>query len=321
MDKERKEKIYIGKIKSIDEENFIVEAAVSDETVDRYGEVIAVDAYKKRLGNYKKHAVLLSSHKYTGLKNQIGKAEDIRVKDGQLIAKFKYFVGEGNEEADWAWKLASKWKMAAYSVGFLPFEWEDADYTDKDVKAKKKPCRTYTDVELLEVSHVLVPANPSALQKSFEEDTEEEIDEVTKSIIDDYARSVYSKLIEEEKVEETEVVEEEGNKDIEVKDLDDNKIFIMEEEMKEVLEAIQGVKDFISERFIQIELRIDNMEKKNVEDEDTELDTELTVKTDDNIIQGEVIDNNEDEKSLEYIKDVLAKATEKLNSVLSVQSS
>ena len=161
-------KTHIGEIRGVDEKNFTVEAVVSDETIDRYQEVIKIEAWKKGLGAYKKHGPLLSSHNYGSLLNQIGVAERVRVEDDKLVAKFRYFVSQGNSEADWAFHLA-KQGLAAYSVGFLPRPggYETASWDDEDVKAGKKPCRTYTDVELLEISQVTVPANPSALQKSM----------------------------------------------------------------------------------------------------------------------------------------------------------
>lgn len=169
-------KVFTGQIKSVDEENFTVEAVISDETVDRYNDVILVDAWKKGLKNYKKHPVLVSSHNYSQLKAQIGVAEKVWIdeENRQLMAKFKYFVGEGNEEADWGFTLAKK-GVAAFSVGFIA-----KDYTfDKEAIAelignkKDLPDRLFTDVELLEVSQVLIPANPSALAKSIEADEED----------------------------------------------------------------------------------------------------------------------------------------------------
>jgi len=204
---EKKTKVFIGQIKSVNKEEFTIDAIVSDETIDRYGEVILADAYKKRLGNYKKHGILLSSHNYGSLLKQIGMAENIKIEDGKLTCKFKYFYGEGNEEADWAWKLASKYKVAAFSVGFLPYDYEEGNW-EKDaeaIKAKKKPCRKYTDVELLEISQVLVPANPMALQKSIDE-VSEDIDEITKTIIKEYSEEVLNLIETEKKDLETDVI-------------------------------------------------------------------------------------------------------------------
>ncbi|HOA84217.1 MAG TPA: hypothetical protein PKV92_09355, partial [Thermodesulfovibrio thiophilus] len=125
------------------------------------------------------------------------------------IAKFKYFVGEGNPEADWAFKLASK-GIAAYSVGFIPYQ-----YTTDEAEIKKllgstdksdMPNLVYKDVELLEISQVLVPANPSALLLSYKSVS----DPVVESIYNDSA-SLLDYRIEEtvEEPEEKAVAEEE----------------------------------------------------------------------------------------------------------------
>lgn len=168
-------RVIRSEIKSIDEKEFTVDVTMSDETVDRYKEVILASAWKKRLSNYKNHPILLSSHNYHGLMNQIGEAPKIGIKDGALVAKFKYFAKQGNPEADWAWVLASK-GVAAYSVGFIRHSGRyvdpDEDYEDDDeMKAFQKSGvqYVYDDVELLECSHVTVPANPSCLQNSFDQ--------------------------------------------------------------------------------------------------------------------------------------------------------
>ncbi|HNQ20726.1 MAG TPA: hypothetical protein PKI46_06665, partial [Bacteroidales bacterium] len=55
-------KTFVSEIRSVNEKDFTLEAVISDETVDRYGEVIKVDAWKKRLNRYKSNPVLLTSH-------------------------------------------------------------------------------------------------------------------------------------------------------------------------------------------------------------------------------------------------------------------
>lgn len=154
-------KIFRSTIKAVDFDNYTVDAIISTSDIDRYGEVIALSAWQNGgLDNYKRHPVLLSSHDYNKLTRQIGVATAIGVENGQLTASFKYFVGEGNPEADWGFKLASK-GYAAFSVGFIPKETSRAiSFETPDIT------QTYTDVELVEVSQVLVPANPAALLKS-----------------------------------------------------------------------------------------------------------------------------------------------------------
>jgi len=172
-------KFFTGAIRAVNKDRFTVDAVMSDETKDRYDEVIKAEAWKKRLGTFKKHPVLLSSHEYRGLRNQIGMWEKVWVEKDALVGRAKYFVNEGNPEADWAFKLAEK-GIAAFSVGFIAHEFESLPY-DEWEKNKKLPIRIYTDVELLETSQVTIPANPSALMKMSFEDGSIERDLVTKA--------------------------------------------------------------------------------------------------------------------------------------------
>lgn len=164
-------KTFCGLVRSVNSEKFTVDCVMSDETLDRYDEVIEVEAYRKTLKEFKKHAVLLSSHRYGGdLRSQIGEWEKIWIEGKQLIGRAKYYVGEGNPEADWGFKLAEK-GIAAYSVGFIPIKAETLDwdkYEEAKKKGKKVARRIYKEVELLETSQVIIPANPSALQRSID---------------------------------------------------------------------------------------------------------------------------------------------------------
>jgi len=132
--------------KSIDRENYTVEVVVSDETVDRDGEIIKVDGWDFK--NFQKNPVLLDSHNYVGISNIIGKVLSLRTEGNKLLATLKYFVNEGNFLADYAWKLVEN-GLASYSVGFLPLE--------------NKQGNVWPKVELLEISQVTVPANPNAV--------------------------------------------------------------------------------------------------------------------------------------------------------------
>ena len=187
-------KIFRAKIKSVDKEKFIVNAVVSDDSMDRYKESILASAYEKRLPTYKSHPILLSSHQYDKLTCQIGLAENIYIEDNKLHADFKYFVGEGNDEADWGFKLAEK-GIAAFSVGFIPHVFQDPPAPESE-DAKNWPAgvrRRYTDVELLEVSQVLVPANSNALQNSLQSES----DPIVKSMIE---QTIISKVFSDNKV-------------------------------------------------------------------------------------------------------------------------
>lgn len=164
MDTKKIVKFFSTEIKSVDTENRIVDAIVSTKKVDRDGDVIMPDAFAKRLKVYKDHPVLLSSHYYHDLKSQIGEAVGLKITDAGLEVKFKYYTGEGNDQADWGFNLAQK-GIAAFSIGFMGMEYEWIKEKDKD-GVERITGRKYTDVELLEISQVLVPSNRGALQSS-----------------------------------------------------------------------------------------------------------------------------------------------------------
>ena len=147
---------------------------VSTASVDRDGEIVEPTAFKKTLPKFMKRPVLVSSHDYRDLTSQIGEWTKLKITDSGVEGKPKYYINEGNEQADWGFKLASK-GMAAFSIGFIPKEWEDGD-------GVKTPKRTYKEVELLEISQVIVPSNREAIQgirsKGFD-------NEVVNKLLDD----------------------------------------------------------------------------------------------------------------------------------------
>jgi hypothetical protein len=153
-------------IRAVNEENHSVEAVLSSASIDRMGESITQDGWD--LSQFKSHPVLVSSHDYgggmlgggSGLKRQIGEWRNVRVEGGELVGEAVYYVGKGNEEADWGWELA-KMGAAAYSVGFMPRAYSDHPKGD----GVSTPTRTYEKQELIETSHVIVPANADALAK------------------------------------------------------------------------------------------------------------------------------------------------------------
>ncbi|MEM3370023.1 MAG: HK97 family phage prohead protease, partial [Candidatus Micrarchaeia archaeon] len=147
-------------IKQVDTANFTIDAYVSTRDIDRDKEVILPSAWQ--LDKY--NGIVLDSHDYSTIKNAIGKAVELFTDDTGLRAKIQYFVGRGNEKADWAWALVSA-GLGSYSVGFIPIE--SIDGNSDDIK------RIYTKVELLEISQVVVPANPQAVQDGYEKALEE----------------------------------------------------------------------------------------------------------------------------------------------------
>ena len=89
------------------------------------------------------------------------------VKGKKLEGVARYYVGQGNPEADWAFVLASEGK-AAFSVGFIP-DMEKAKERESSRGGGgffRSPME-FQGQELIEVSQVNVPANSAALQKAL----------------------------------------------------------------------------------------------------------------------------------------------------------
>lgn len=155
-------KTFRAEVKAYDDRLGTVDMVIPMSTAsrDRDGEIIEPTAFKRTLKDFMRRPVLLSSHNYMDLRKQIGEFKSLKVTDAGLEAHgIKYYVGEGNEEADWAYKLAAR-GVAAFSVGFIPQEEEIIDPEKPEGYGNRK----FTDVELLEISQVCIPSNRDAIQ-------------------------------------------------------------------------------------------------------------------------------------------------------------
>jgi len=142
-------KDFTSEIKGIDKEEKTITAYVSTNAKDRMDEVLLPDGID--LKHYKKNPVVLFSHDYYS--PPIAKALWIK-KDGDGVLSKMQFAN--TQFAQEIFELYAGGFMRAFSVGFIPKEWDDGD-------GEKKPRRSYKKWELLEYSAVAVPANPEAL--------------------------------------------------------------------------------------------------------------------------------------------------------------
>jgi HK97 family phage prohead protease len=162
----KKDLTFDVEVKSVDENEFTVDAVFSSKVKDRQGDILPPDVLLSGAENYLKNPVLLDSHTYHSVKNIIGSVEDLKASGSAVSGRVKYFVGQGNDAADWAFALAKN-KIASFSVGFRALDYE---YIKEKNKEGYEIVTGYQfkKVELLEISQVSVPANPKALMKSFE---------------------------------------------------------------------------------------------------------------------------------------------------------
>lgn len=125
---------------------------LSDDTLDRYGDIIDPKGWDLR--NFKKNPIALFGHS-SGF--PIGNWTNVRVEGNKLIATLKLAAKGTSARIDELISLVEQGVLRAVSVGFKPLESEPID--------PKKPYggQRYTKQELLETSLVSVPANPAAL--------------------------------------------------------------------------------------------------------------------------------------------------------------
>lgn len=129
----------------------VMEFIGSDSTLDRYNEVI--DQAGWQLDNFRANPVIPDCHNYDTVARILGRALSVEVRDGKLINRVEFCLD--NPLGAIAYKMAKGGFIKSQSVGFIPLEWKNG------TKAGE-PDRLYTKAELLEISLVVVPANPGA---------------------------------------------------------------------------------------------------------------------------------------------------------------
>jgi len=133
-----------------------LDVIASDESVDRYGDVISAGGWQ--LEAFRKNPIALFSHDQTA---PIGTVSDVRVAGNQLLARIQFAAAGISARIDELWALVQAGVLRAVSVGFTVASMDDLEpirNADQDVTGYR-----YLNPELLEISLVAVPANPNAL--------------------------------------------------------------------------------------------------------------------------------------------------------------
>ncbi len=146
--------ITAQKMEAIETENSIVGTA-STQKMDRDKEIILSSAWK--LDSYRKNPIIMLHHDYSSL--PVGKAIWIKaVANEGLRFKCKFANTERGKEV---FQLYQEGILNSFSVGFSPNHGGVIDNpTQKEYRGAK---RLFTDVELLEISCVAIPANSDAM--------------------------------------------------------------------------------------------------------------------------------------------------------------
>jgi HK97 family phage major capsid protein/HK97 family phage prohead protease len=126
-----------------------LEFILSDETVDRYGDIIEAKGWE--LDNFKSNPIALFGHDNSF---PIGVWENVRVQGKKLMARLAPAATGTSHRVDEIISLVKQRVLKAASVGFKPLAAEPIAGTGG---------LKFTKQELLETSIVSVPANPAAL--------------------------------------------------------------------------------------------------------------------------------------------------------------
>lgn len=172
-------------VKIIDAEKGIVDYVASDETLDHHGEIVTASGWS--FTHFRKNSPLLNSHNSWDIHDVLGKVLSAEVMDGQLVERAQWAIGLGHAAADVGFKLTEAGFLKAVSVGFyttkMAARWKDEKEFLEAVEAYGVPASDaaklraiHLEKEQLELSAVVIGANPNALAKGFEAGAIEEED-------------------------------------------------------------------------------------------------------------------------------------------------
>lgn len=123
---------------------------LSDETVDRYGDVVMASGWD--LATFRKNPIALFGHDNAF---PIGRWENVRVEGKRLLGKLVLAAEGTSPRIDELRRLVAQGILKAVSVGFMPLAAEPIEGA--------RTGRRFTRSALFETSLVAVPANPAAL--------------------------------------------------------------------------------------------------------------------------------------------------------------
>lgn len=141
-------------IKAIDPDNRVLEFCISDESVDRMNDTIAVDGWE--LEAYQKNPVVLFAH--DNWSPPVGRSIATFAQDGRLMSRAQFMPQELYPFSYMLYRMYEQGYMRATSVGFIPKSWR--------IPAQDEGRGYGVDFlrqELTEYSCVPVPANANAL--------------------------------------------------------------------------------------------------------------------------------------------------------------
>ena len=132
---------------------------MTSDALDRQGEVVETDGWE--FGNFLKNPVILDSHRYDSIEDIVGRAVgDPRLEEAGWVVDVEFAPTARGKMAQ---ELVERGMLNAVSVGFRSMQRRKVGSAIHHVKK-----------ELLEVSLVAIPANPTALRVKMNDGDEPE---------------------------------------------------------------------------------------------------------------------------------------------------
>ncbi len=154
-------RMFVGadRKRAINEAERTIEFVCSTPDVDRYGEIVLPEAFSKSLPTFMRNPVFPYGHHYDATGEElptVGHWRDMRIERDALVGT-AWFKPRGLGEQCWGDYLEGN--MTSVSVAWLTRAWE---MQQREIDGEKRRVRVFTEVDLLEVSAVLIPAQPNA---------------------------------------------------------------------------------------------------------------------------------------------------------------
>lgn len=169
----------------IDDKYLVIKA--STKSVDRHGEIVLPESYINFKDTYMRNPVVLQYHNYWD--EPVGKVVELTNDEESIVAKIEFAPTEVGEKFKQLYKGGF---MNAFSIGFIAKQFVKVDSSNANSLSEKYKIqdmanltKIYTEIELLEVSCVPVPANRDAVvlsAKSFCYNNPEELESVLQEL-------------------------------------------------------------------------------------------------------------------------------------------
>jgi HK97 family phage prohead protease len=152
--------------KGVDPSTRTVSGMTSTRSIDRYEEIIEPKAFEPWLGAFLANPQFLAGHRMGGMNGEptsIGQWSDLRIVEDGLWGRAT-FMDPGDPLADAYWRRYEQGVLRAFSVGVIVHEWAMQEFELEPGVSKR--IRVFSNVELLEISAVSVPANRQSLVRA-----------------------------------------------------------------------------------------------------------------------------------------------------------